>query len=169
MEDNRNRNYDQQDRDYTDAPSTTDFEKSKLNNDPNQAYQENAGQFEEFSNDDPNRSSNNGRVSNSRNIDEENWNPGNNSERDIDDGLNSIRTGDFQNDNNGVRDTDLESDFDDDLEDDEVDDERDFDEFDDEFDDDDDDDFLEEDQDDEAEESANEKSNVDDDWLNREI
>lgn len=35
MEDNKNRNYDQEDRDYKDAPATTDFEKSILNNDPN--------------------------------------------------------------------------------------------------------------------------------------
>ena len=35
MEDNKNRNYDQEDRDYKDAPATTDFEKSILNDDPN--------------------------------------------------------------------------------------------------------------------------------------
>ena len=31
MEDNKNRNYDQEDRDYKDAPATTDFEKLSLN------------------------------------------------------------------------------------------------------------------------------------------
>ena len=36
MENNKNRNYAQEDRNYTDAQNTADFEKSKLNDDPNQ-------------------------------------------------------------------------------------------------------------------------------------
>lgn len=38
MENNKNRNYAQDDHNYTDAPSTTDFEKSTLNNDTNQNF-----------------------------------------------------------------------------------------------------------------------------------
>lgn len=160
MEDNRDSNYDQEDRNYTDAPSTTDFEKSKLNDDPNQAYVQNAEQFEEFSSDHPNRPDYT-EGSKSNGADEQNWSPQDNSERGIDDGLNTPNTlynpdEDFESDNDRARNPDIEAGFEEDLEDDdddEVDDERDFDEF-------------EEDEDDDED---NEKSNVDDDWINREI
>jgi hypothetical protein len=52
MEDNKNRNHDQEDRDYKDAPTTTDFEKSRLNNDPNLGNTEE----EKWEEDDLNRS-----------------------------------------------------------------------------------------------------------------
>lgn len=52
MEDNKNRNHDQEDRDYKDAPTTTDFEKSRLNNDPNSGNTEE----EKWEEDDLNRS-----------------------------------------------------------------------------------------------------------------
>ena len=62
MKNNKNRNYDQDDRDYKDAPLTADFEKSKLNNDLNHTYQENAEQFEEFNNNQSNGDTNNGTI-----------------------------------------------------------------------------------------------------------
>ncbi len=84
MEDNKNRNYDQDDRDYKDAPMTTDFEKSELNNDPNQAHQENPEQFEEFSSDQPNIPTNNGTVANSGYVLDDTWNNEVDPDRDID-------------------------------------------------------------------------------------
>ena len=46
MENNANGNYNQDDRNYKDKPRITEFEKSKLNQDPNQ-FAENDGQLNE--------------------------------------------------------------------------------------------------------------------------
>jgi hypothetical protein len=114
MEDNKNRNYDQEDRDYKDAPMTTDFEKSKLNNDPNQAHQENPEQFEEFSSDQPNHPANNGTVANSGNIQDDAWNNEVNSDRDIDGNSNDPYPISEPDDESDIENEDLneESDFD---------------------------------------------------------
>jgi hypothetical protein len=121
MEDNKNRNYDQEDRDYKDAPMTTDFEKSKLNNDPNQAHQENPEQFEEFSSDQPNIPTNNGTVANSGNIQDDTWNNEVDPDRDIDGNSNdpypvSEPDDESDDDESDIEDEDLneESDFEDD-------------------------------------------------------
>ena len=151
MEDNKNRNYDQENRDYNDAPATTDFEKSKLNNDPNQAYQKNPEQFEEFSDDYPNRNINNNTNTNSGSIDEDKWKE-NDLNRNIDDRSNISNPDDDFEGESLVDDRDLDSDLD------EEDEEDDFDESD--IDDEDD----EKDYDDEI---NNENSDLDDDWGNR--
>jgi hypothetical protein len=137
MEDNKNRSDNQQDREYKDAPMTTDFEKSKLNNDPNQAYQENAEQFEEFSKDQPNGgSTNNGTISNSGNIEKEKWKNEGNLDSNMDGNSDtpypiSDPDDDFKEENigydrNSKMESDVESDFDesdfDDADDDDVDD-----------------------------------------------
>lgn len=121
MEDNKNRNYDQEDRDYKDAPMTTDFEKSKLNNDPNQAHQENPEQFEEFSSDQPNIPTNNGTVANSGNIQDDTWNNKVDSDRDNDENYNdaypvSEPDDESDDDESDIEDEELneESDFEDD-------------------------------------------------------
>jgi hypothetical protein len=121
MEDNKNRNYDQEDRDYKDAPMTTDFEKSELNNDPNQAHQENPEQFEEFSSDQPNIPTNNGTVANSGNIQDDTWNNEADPDRDIDGNSNdpypvSEPDDESDDDESDIEDEDLneESDFEDD-------------------------------------------------------
>ena len=121
MEDNKNRNYDQDDRDYKDAPMTTDFEKSELNNDPNQAHQENPEQFEEFSSDQPNIPTNNGTVANSGNIQDDTWNNEVNPDRDMDGNSNdpypvSEPDDESDDDESDIEDEDLneESDFEDD-------------------------------------------------------
>ena len=127
MEDNKNPNYDQEDRDYKDAPMTTDFEKSKLNNDPNQAYQKNAEQFEEFSNDQPNRPANNGTVENSGNIQDDTWNNEGNSDRNIGENSNDpYPISEAKYDNNGNRQS--EKDRESDIKDEDLNQESDFDE-----------------------------------------
>jgi hypothetical protein len=124
MEDNKNPSYDQEDRDYKDAPMTTDFEKSQLNNDPNHAYQENAEQFEEFSKDQPNGgSTNNGTISNSGNIEKEKWKNEGNLDSNMDGNSDtpypiSDPDDDFKEENigydgNSKSETDVESDIDD--------------------------------------------------------
>jgi hypothetical protein len=119
MEDNTNRNYDQEDRDYKDAPMTTDFEKSELNNDPNQAHQENPEQFEEFSKDQPNIPTNNGTVANSGNIQDDTWNNEVDPDRDIDGNSNDPYPISEPDDESDIEDEDLneESDFEDDIDD----------------------------------------------------
>jgi hypothetical protein len=116
MEDNKNRNYDQEDRDYKDTPMTTDFEKSELNNDPNQAHQENPEQFEEFSSDQPNIPTNNGTVANSGNIQDDTWNNEVDSDLDIDGNYNDpypVSEPDDESNGNPKPETDDESDIED--------------------------------------------------------
>ena len=165
MEDNKNLNYDQEDRNYTDAPATTDFEKSKLNNDPNQGYQNNPEQFEEFSGDHPNRYTDNDTNADSGNIEKQNW-----EENDFDSSIDNSSDiehpiynpdDDFEDDKKNEDDEDQDSDFEDesDIEDEDLNDESDFNESD--IDDEDDE------EDDDEDEINNENSDLDDDWLNR--
>lgn len=157
MEDNKNHNYDQEDRDYKDAPATTDFEKSKLNNDPNQVYQKN---LEQYDGDHPNRYTNSGTNTNSGNLEEKKWEEDANLDSNVDDSSNSPHPiynsdDDFESDeseNNG----DLESDLDDKNDFGDEDDESDFNESD-----------IDDDDEDYDNEINNENSDLDDDWANR--
>lgn len=158
MEDNKNRNYDQEDRDYKDAPATTDFEKSKLNDDPNQTYQKNPEQFEEFDGDQPNHDTNNGIIKNSGNTENQNWknedidrniNGNSNSPHPISDPDDDFEDDIIQDDGNEESDLDYESDVDDE----DLNDENDFDESD-----------ADNDGDDEI---NNENSDFGDEWANR--
>ena len=81
MENKTDRNYNQDESNYKDAPTTTDFEKSKLENDPEQNHSTDE-QFEEFSNDQPNRFDNDQNI-NSPESDDENWKANQNQEDDL--------------------------------------------------------------------------------------
>lgn len=71
MENNKKRNYDQDDHNYEDIPHTN-LEKSELNKDLNQKPQNEEG-FEEFTNDQPNRFNDENANVNTPNPENDHW------------------------------------------------------------------------------------------------
>lgn len=161
MEDNNNRNYNQEDRNYTDVPRTTD---------PNQEYRKNPDQFEEFSDDHPNRYFDDEIGKHPDGMEDVDW-----ENDDLNPTIDSLETPDpiYNPDDDfthgGIReDRDIE-DEEEDTDDEDLDEESDFDSTFNESDVDIEDEYDEDVDEDDDDEINNENSNLDDDWLNRKV
>lgn len=165
MENNNNRNYNQDDRNYTNERGTTDF-------DPNQEYR-NPEQYEEF-NDDQNPNSNYDSSIHPDGIEDVNWENENDQNPNTSETPDPVYDPEDDFEKGGITEEDLEDeDLDDedeiDVDDEDLNEESDFDSTFNEPDVDIEDDDDEDDLDDEDDEIDSENLNQDDDWLNRKV